>query len=225
MYMPFNKEEFTRTSTASPAWRKVLHLGMERRFPKGASLPDGLASGCLYFIAQGEVRMELLSNHGTGKICWYIDAGSILGEAPLFHKMPGLLHTVCVRPCVMYAFTREVFLGEICRQYPDLMEDMFRSLAVKVRVLLNQVSTLALDELPARICKYFRLHMERNADGIFTRPLLSQSELANLLGVHRVTCTRVLLDLKKRGVIGEFKRDCVRIFDEAELERLAQGIK
>src|SRR5574344_287077 len=139
-------------------------MGTERRFPKGADLMEMDSCGCLYYIAQGEVRMELTHQSGAGKICWYMDAGSLLGEVPLFHDIPSLLRAVCVRPCVVYAFSREVFLEKICPQSPLLMQDMFRNLAIKIRVLLNQVSTLALDDLTARICKYFQLHLEHDAE-------------------------------------------------------------
>jgi len=51
-------------------------------------------------------------------------------------------------------------------------------------------------------------------------PVLNQQELANLLGVHRVTLNKCLRELEKAGVLGPYSRDEVYILDRVRFDKL-----
>ena len=52
-------------------------------------------------------------------------------------------------------------------------------------------------------------------------PGISQTELANLLGVHRISLLRVIQKLKRDGVLQELTRDRLVIKDLEKLRSLA----
>ena len=52
-------------------------------------------------------------------------------------------------------------------------------------------------------------------------PNISQTELANLFGMHRGTLLRSIQELKQRGVIGELTKERLSIENLEELRRLA----
>ncbi len=99
---------------------------------------------------------------------------------------------------------------------------LFRSLASKVRVLCNQSVSLSLDNLCSRICKY--LHLRRQGEGgkflSCVNPGLNQQDLANLLGVHRVTLNKALRKLEKARILGPYSRDEVYLLDMEFFEKL-----
>jgi CRP-like cAMP-binding protein len=104
------------------------------------------------------------------------------------------------------------------------MMAMFRSLASKVRVLCNQSASLCLDDLASRICKF--LHLRLDNQGIrekvpYVCPGLNQQDLANLLGVHRVTLNKALRELEKARIISPYSRDEVYILDMKRFRNVA----
>jgi len=53
-------------------------------------------------------------------------------------------------------------------------------------------------------------------------PGLNQQDLANLLGVHRVTLNKSLRELEKSGVLGPYSRDEVYILDRKRFNELVR---
>lgn len=224
-HMQLQDEEFARTCQVLPLWKELRHLGTTVKYARGATLfREGDELQCLHYVLKGEVRMERLHMDGTEKTYWFINPGCVLGETPLFHRMPSRLTAVFRTAGEVCSFPREVLLNTIFPQYPELAEDMFRNMAWKIRVLTNQIATLSMDDLAVRICKYLHLHTWRNDAGqLCSRSNLTQQDLANLLGVHRVTCNRVLRSLERAGVISEFCRETVHILNEEAFHRYLSG--
>lgn len=220
---PIDGNEFSRTATASPVWSQAIALGTRFQARKGAVImPAGEPVEQLYYIESGEIRMENIHESGIEKTYWYIGEKSLFGETPFFHRMKNLLSAVCTRETVYYVFSRRVLYEKVFPQYPELLEDILYNMAVKIRVLTNQIATLSMDDLASRLCKYFQLHLNHDAQGtLYTVPGINQQALANLLGVHRVTCNRVLRDLEKKGIISEYSAQRINILDEEFFRRCA----
>ena len=169
----------------------------------------------LFYLLEGAVRMESFDAAGNSKIYWYVEPGCLFAEVPLFHQQTSRLRAVTTCSSKVCLFSRDVLFQTIFPQYPEAVEDMLRSLAWKIRVLTNQIATLSLDDLSVSICKFLLLHATRDVSGtLVADPGISQQALASLLGVHRVTCNRVLRDLEKRGIISEYRQKGVVILDE-----------
>lgn len=212
-------QEFARITLDNAPWRSVLHLATALDFAKDeAVIPEDAPPLFLYFLERGEVRMLRGDPGGQEKTLWYVDPGHLFGETPLLDCRTSRNRHVCTRPSRVYAFRRETVLDEIFPTRPDLMLNLMETLACKVRILSNQIVGMSLDELPDRICRYLHLHAERlgERDGeTVLNPRLNQQELAQLLGVHRVTLNKALRDLEHEGVLGGYRRDEVRVLDLA----------
>lgn len=215
-------------SALAPEWRKVFHLATRLVFKKGTVIcMGGEESALLYFIEKGEVRLMRTLADGREKIIFYLQAGSLVGEAPFFDKLPALSSIIAGTDCVLYAFSRETVIRQILPRYPALTLNLLQSMAFKVRMLCNQSVELSLKELPARICRF--LHMRAPADTSGRRdrwvhPALNQQELASLLGVHRVTLNKGLRELEKEGILGPYSKNEVCILDRARMEALARSL-
>lgn len=219
-----NELEFFRIPAVAESWRRVLSQGRRMKFLKGAQIQTKHTDDAyIYFLDAGEVWLTRTTLDGREKIIWAIGPDSLFAETPFFDELPSRSSIIAGADCTAYAFTRTCVLNEILPRHPDLMLSLFRSLAFKVRVLINQASSLSLDDLSSRICKY--LHLRRREDvgekgPLVVCPGLNQQELANLLGVHRVTLNKALRELEKSGILGPYTRDEVFILDRPRFEKL-----
>lgn len=211
--------EFARIPKDNKPWRSVLHLATALEFAKDeAVIPENAPPDFLYFLERGEVRMLRGDPGGQEKTLWYVDPDHLFGETPLLCGGTSRNRHVCTRPSRVHAFRRETVLEDIFPARPDLMVNLMETLACKVRILSNQVADMSLDDLRARVCRYLHLHAGRlgEHDGeTILDPRLNQQELAQLLGVHRVTLNKTLRDLEHEGVLGGYRRDEVRVLDLA----------
>jgi Mn-dependent DtxR family transcriptional regulator len=55
-------------------------------------------------------------------------------------------------------------------------------------------------------------------------PDMTQLDIARLMGVHRVTVTKAIGELKRKGIIHQFTRKCLDITDFPELLRQIETI-
>lgn len=217
--------EFCHVPAQATCWRKVLSLGRRLKFAKGAQVyPRNSESPTLFFLDQGEIWLVRSSLDGREKIIWSIGADSLFGETPFFDELAPRSVMVAAKECIVYSFTRQCVLLEILPCYPDLMLALFKTLALKVRILSNQAASLSLDHLSSRICKFLHLRQIEQSQQEKTpcvSPGLNQQELANLLGVHRVTLNKALRELEKAGILSPYSRNEVYILDNERFCELA----
>ncbi len=211
-----SQASFARTMRASPLWKDVMHLAVRRSLPRGTVvMPAGEQVNALYYVEQGEVRIDMHAPGGMEKIFCYIGPDCLFGESPFFLEKPYFLSATCVQPTILQVFTREVLNEKIFPKSPELVQELFRALAFKLQVLINQIALLGMDPMVVRVCKYLRLNLSRDDEGrLYSVPGIPQHELANLLGMHRVSCNRILKGLEKEGVISEYSPERVWIYRE-----------
>ncbi len=226
-YMHLPQESFARIQQASELWKDVFDLSTPRSFKKGELvIRDGALVTSMYYILDGEVRMDMVSENGADKICWYFGPDTLLGETALFLQRPSLLYGVCTKPTKVRVFSREAIFDGIIPHHRELVLTLFHETAVKMRLLVHQIAMLGMDNMEARVCRYLRSTLSRDASGgLYSVPGITQRELAKLLGMHRVTCGRVLKELKEKGIIGAYSVSRVRIRDEAALYGVESAAK
>ncbi len=189
-------------------WRDVLHLGVRRTHKKGEHIAH---NDQLFFLEKGLVRLTHNSRDGKEKILWYIGAGCIFGETPFFDSLDlsGESSQVCALDCVVHVFSRECVFNDIFVQRPDLAMDLLPSMARKVRILSNQASSLYVDDVAIRLCKFLGQKLVPGSDPLQARPGISRQEMSSLLGVHRITLFKSIKHLEDCGLLyphirGEF---------------------
>jgi CRP-like cAMP-binding protein len=211
-------------SARNRLWQRVLPLGQRRSYAKGTEiLGHGRAVDFLYYLNDGLVRFSNTNAQGNEKVLWYIEEGNLFGASPFFYKKP-IKNTssqlVAVEDCDVYLFSRSCVYNEIFPNHPDLVADLLESMAYKIALAINRGNDSA--SLLNRICKIFVYLLER--DGLVATEgeavcniKLSQTELAVILGVHRVSLHNALVVLKRIGVIRSLTRNRLVI---GKLERL-----
>jgi CRP-like cAMP-binding protein len=210
-------------------WKSVLHLGEKRIFGKDSIiLGGGKPVDYLYYLHIGCIKFSKLNSDGDEKIVWYIDRENVFGTAPFFDRRPttnmcNLL--TALEDCEVYVFSRECFNNEIIVKHPELLENLIQSMAYKIFLGLNRGGDLS--SLPTRICKVLRYVIQRQpnlgiGEKIVRTKGISQQELADILGVHRVTLSNAISQLKCEGIIGHMSKRSLVILDVGRLLNYAQ---
>ena len=199
-------------------WRSALPLARQSRHVKGEQLKLGKD---LLFLDHGRVRLAHQSPEGTEKILWYIRKGCIFGEALFFDAT--LDENVCIcaaTSCLVYAFS-PASVRQISRDQPELLLNLLQSMARKVKILTSQASSLSLDSVLERLCKFLAQRLVPDSDPLTARVGITRHELASLLGVHRVSLYRVLRQQEQRGLFGPITGDTMTILRPQDFYRLA----
>lgn len=202
------------------SWENVLHLGVKKQFKKNSVvIGNGEPVNNLYYLQKGKIKVVSTTCLGREKPIWYISSGNIFGEVPFLDG--GLCYTVfsCLEDCTVYAFSREVFSKEIFLQHPEVMMSILATLSIKTRNLLSQINDLCLNSPKMRVCKMlYYLNLSSSGNQIE----ISQQELGDMLGIHRVTLNHILNDLKSKGIIS--KKTCKKKIIVENCEELLEEI-
>ena len=199
-------------------WRSALSLARQSRCAKGEDVQLGRD---LLFLERGKVRLTHYSKEGMEKTLWYIREGCIFGETPFFDPMPGEGVFTCMTECVIYAFSAQA-LDKIGKERPDLLRNLFQSMARKLRVMSCHASSLYLDDVLARLCKFLSQRLVPDSSPLVAKIGISRQELASLLGTHRISLYRVLRLQEERGLFGPITRGTMTILRPHEFYKLAE---
>lgn len=217
---PEESPVFTVRELNSP-WREVLHLASRQSYPKSYHwIDDGQDDDVLSFLHMGRVRLVNPVESGEERILLEIGQGCIFREVAAFHfsiRHPG--NFVALEKCEVYNFPRSLLEDEVfIRSYPHLMANLVRSLGIKVGAFFSQI--VESSHLPprAKVCRFLKRLADRNPDIARFEPGVSQSEMAEALGLHRSTVCRIIHELRDEGIIRSFSRRNLEILKPDALD-------
>ena len=185
------------------------------------------ASEVLFILKVGRVRIYRLSADGKALTTAMIDAGTIFGEMAILGQGMHDSYAEALTPCVLCLMSRDdvkrLLLGDQ-RVALRITETMGRRLLEAER----RLSDFAFKSLPERIATILMTLAEREPSrfsiwpGRASRPELrfTHEQLAEMVGTHRETATKVLNDWREQGLI-ELKRGKVVLIDLEALRRLS----
>ena len=183
----------------------MLHLGVLREYRKNEIIIQaGQTLEALGFLKSGIAKTVATDASGHEKIIWFMEAGCVLGETPLINEKPCAYYFQAVEKCRVYWFSKAVLYGVILEKYPEITKSLLSIMARKIHVLSTQTEEQAFLKPLARVAKVIYLfYGNKKETGWKEYPSLpvSQEDIANLLGLHRVTVNQALQSLRNSGVL------------------------
>jgi|SRR4051812_6577754 len=203
----------------------IDRVSRTRIYPRGAVVfhEGDLARG-VYVLSSGRAKVSISSADGRKLIMRIARSGDVVG---LYAGLTG-------RPFEATAemveggrvdFISRTDLLNLMEQQPlnsDLVEMFSRQFSEFVdhtRMLL--LSESALEKLARLIVRWGRDFGERTSEGIRVKLLLTQEEIAQIIGASRETVTRLFSSLKRDQII-RVKRDALWIRNSEALAAIAQ---
>lgn len=151
----------------------------------------------LLYINQGSVVYELISAEGDKKIVSYVNR--FLSSENYFNKQPILYFARALDDTEIYALDDRhinVILGQ-----PDIRDSLLRSLSALCRILGWQVNDLAFCSTRVKVCRLLCCYALAMPEGNQFKVTLTHQNLAFMTGVHRVTITNILTQLRNEDLI------------------------
>jgi CRP-like cAMP-binding protein len=199
-------------------WRSVLHLGRQFKLVKGKEVQQGKD---LLFLESGKVYLKFQNLEGVEKILWYAQEGCIFGAPPFFDPIPNEGVLISATDCVIYAFSTRA-IDQISKERPDLLLDLLKSMSRWIRILTYHASSMSLDDTLVRICRCLSQRLVPGSSPLTAKIGISRQEMANLLGIHRISLYRVLREQQERGLFGAIRGKSITILRPHEFYELAK---
>lgn len=196
----------TRASTADarvqaatpPLPADMLAQGQRLTFDKDdVLLPLGSLVPGLYYIAEGKVRIVRLSDEAERRISFYINAGHFVYETRFLAQLPLTIQAEAVCPTTVIFFDKSTTM-RLMRTHEEFIAQIFTSIADKMNALGLELVESAYTQSAQRILHTLRDLAQQEGS---TTVSIRQEELAELLGLHRVTVNRALRNLEGLGKI------------------------
>jgi CRP/FNR family transcriptional regulator/CRP/FNR family cyclic AMP-dependent transcriptional regulator len=175
-----------------------------RRFRRGEVLfHESDPGNALFLLLSGQVKILRVGEDGEERILHVLGPGEYLGELSLVDGAPRSATAQALEPVEAMALHREDFIALIER-YPAVALAVMSGLAGMVRRLSDQVQDEALDA-PGRIAKTLLnlalRYGETTPEGMRLTLRLTQQELAQMVGVTRVSVNKHLGWFQDRGIL------------------------
>ena len=193
-------------ATASPLFNvpaavlgSMLGQGRRRSYPTGGVVhrADEISDE-FFYLEEGLLKQVLQAPGGSEKALGLVTPGCTFGEALFIHRCPALSTVIAVEPSVVYSIPRAK-MERLLDAHPLLWAEIARSLSFKVRVLTTQMWIETSDDSATKIGKV--LYVFSDGGGASAPIRLTHQAVADLAGVHRVTASVVMGELRKRGVL------------------------
>lgn len=174
----------------------------------------------LYLLAEGRVKLTMLSREGKEKVLTILQEGDIFGEISLFDQDPHPLTAEALEESQLLIISWED-LESIIMKRPELALKIIEAMAKKTRLLTSQVKELVFQDAGGRLASLLlrfarEFGVEVNS-GKMIELVLTHQEIANLIGTSRVTVTKLINQFINEGIIKIYKRKIV-ILDKEKME-------
>jgi CRP-like cAMP-binding protein len=181
-------------------------------------------ASALYVVVRGQLRSIRMNVEGREQVLSTESPGAILAAVALFGGEKFYSTLIADTPSQVLAIGRKEMV-DLCRQYPEFLWSLARTLAQKARSLAELVETLALRQVDQRVAQYLLTICQQRGIGHRTTCLveltLNRTEIAGRVGSTREVVSRAFTQLEKAGLIQMQGRRLVTIPDMRALRVFA----
>jgi len=204
----------------------IDRVARSRIYPRGTVVfREGNAAHGVYVLSSGRAKISISSADGKKIIIRIAKGGDILGLYAGLTGRPFEATAEMLESGRVDFISRQDLLNLISRQNGyglDLLEVFSRQFSELVdHTRMLALSESALEKLAHLIARWGRDFGEHTSEGVRIRVLLTQEEIAQVIGASRETVTRLFSSLKRDGIV-HVKRDLMWIRDSEALASLAQ---
>jgi CRP/FNR family transcriptional regulator len=176
---------------------------------------QGDKARCFYYLKKGRVKVVMTSADGMEKTLSTASAGEILGEAAFFDKMPRISSAYALTNIEVVSVD-EAKLLSLIKDNPELALALLEIQATRIRQLSSQIDAITFMKADGRIASLLLRSASSNIVNY------THEEIAGIVGVSRVTVSKILNRFKREGLL---KTDYGKIvlLNTVELKRISQG--
>jgi CRP/FNR family cyclic AMP-dependent transcriptional regulator len=172
-----------------------------RTYPKNTIVfNEGDEANALYVVISGQVKVFLSNEEGKEIIVNMQRACEHFGELALLDSTPRSASVMTTEKTKLAVFSKPDF-QRMLADHPGIALSLILDLTRRVRVLSENVKSLALLDVYGRVAKTL-LGMASDRDGtLIVEERLTQQDIANRVGASREMVARIMKDLTTGGYI------------------------
>lgn len=185
--------------------KKYLDLGTKVDLKPGAILySPGIRCSDLYFLVSGDLKISLVHYDGQEKVIAFISPGGIIYEGPPASNNSSSIFVTAMGNSHLVKFTQDQ-LASLAEKDPEVAQDLVNYLHLKYKMVLSLYQGIIFYSPPQRLCRLLCLLSNsfgvKVEDKLIISHKLTQNQLAELLGVSRVTVANILKDMRQKEII------------------------
>ena len=180
--------------------QEIEAVATVRAFPKRALIvTEGDDTDSLYVILSGKARIYVSDDKGREMQLNQIGPGEYFGEVTL-DGGPRSASVMALEDC-RCAVVKRAELLQFLEQHPDFALHVLRKLAYRVRMLTDNVRSLALMDVYGRVARLL-LDLAESKDGrMVIAERLTHKDIASRVGASREMISRIFSDLAEGGYV------------------------
>ena len=183
----------------------LFRAGEIRTWPRDSLIfQEGDASVGIYIVADGLVKLTRYSDEGRETILHLAEPFTIIAEGAVFlGRYPATAVAIEKSTLVL---VRKERVQELIDRHPPFQRRFFDSMAQWLKLLVDKIDQLTLNDATARVARYlldlkWRNQPQDRSPGREVRLPIKKGELAKMLNMNQATLSRTLRYLQDENVI------------------------
>lgn len=200
----------------------VAQRAHRRVFPAGTNVMTIEQPGeAVYVILHGTVKIHLEQGE-RDVILSILGSGDLLGEMSLIDSVGRSASAVTLEDSLLLWMDRATF-NYILENFQSVAHSLVKILSARVRLSDQMIQSLASLDVNGRVARQLLAFAERYGrdvkDGVQIRILLTQGDIADLVGASRKRVNQTMVLLKEQGFVGVSEDGRIVIHDKSGLAR------
>jgi CRP/FNR family transcriptional regulator len=192
-------------SLADDLLKKIAGVAFTRTLHSNQVLfSENDEASALFVVARGELRSIRQNSDGREQVLSTERAGAILAAVPVFNGGK-FFSTVIADTRAEVLVLEKHHVHQLCREHTELLWNLARVLAHKVRHYAALIESLALHNVEQRVALHLMtIARERGVPfggGCIVELTLTRTQIASRLGSTREVVSRAITHLQKSGLI------------------------
>lgn len=176
----------------------IAKLVFEKKAAAGEILLlEGETTGVLYFVISGVLKVFKISPEGKEQILSIARPGDSFNDVTVLDSGPNPASVQAIGPVILCGI-RKGDLETILRDHPQVVLNVIKVLAGRIRYLVSLVEDLSFKHVVGRVAKIL---LEYAGDGTGSGQRLTQQDMAAMAGTVREVVGRSLKTLQRAGAI------------------------
>jgi CRP/FNR family transcriptional regulator, cyclic AMP receptor protein len=181
--------------------------------------------GC-YRVADGLLKVTMVSRSGSERILAFLGPGHVVGELSIIDGLPRSATVMAVRPTNLSFLSRAAF-EEFAGKHPEIYKALVTLLAARLRETDGTIAAGSFLPVRGRVASTLlelaeHFGQDVGSGRIVIRQKIGQGDLAAMAGIARENVSRILNDWKRRKLISRLSgyyclEDKAKLQSEAEL--------
>lgn len=172
-----------------------------RQFPKNKVVINaGDKSDSLYIVVAGKVKVLISDEEGKEVILAILGPGEFFGEMSVIDSQPRSATVITMETTSLNVIAHTDFMRCLTNN-PQIATTILRTMAKRLREADRRIESLALFDVYGRLARVLLELARKDRDNNLVVSLLSQQDIANMVGASREMVNRILKDLAASGYI------------------------